>query len=150
MRNFAILGARTKTMLPPEGVANMVILDDVPVSCGIVETPEPQFDVEKPGSESSVLFRVKAFSLNYRDKNRIFSMVTKGTETGFYVIGSEFVAEVLAWARKSGEHSSWANDQSRQLIHDLEQRQNADGSWTGAYPDSCEDDTLLATAFASG
>lgn len=96
MRNFAILGAKAKTMLPPEGVVDTVVLDDVPVSCGIVETPEPEFDGEKLGSEFSVLLRVRAFSLNYRDKNRIFSMVTKGIETGFYVIGSEFVAEVLA------------------------------------------------------
>ncbi len=96
MRNFAILGEKAKTMLPREGVVDMVVLDDVPVSCGIVETPEPEFGEEKPGSELSVLVRVKAFSLNYRDKSRIFSMVTKGIDTGFYVIGSEFVGEVLA------------------------------------------------------
>lgn len=61
---------------------------------------------------------------------------------------SQAFAEVLAWAGTSSEHSSWAHDQARQLIRDLEQRQNADGSWTGAYADSCEDDPVLATAFA--
>src|SRR5437868_8598996 len=80
LRNFAILGAKARTMLPPGTPMETVVLDDVPVSCGIVETPEPELRAEGPGDEFSVLVRVKAFSLNYRDKNRIFSMVAKGSE----------------------------------------------------------------------
>jgi NADPH:quinone reductase-like Zn-dependent oxidoreductase len=96
MRNFAILGQKAKGMLPAGSRVDTVVLDDVPVSCAIVQTPEPQFVPDEPGNECRVLVRVKAFSLNYRDKNRIFSMVVKGAEEGFYVVGSEFVAEVLA------------------------------------------------------
>src|SRR5579864_4280928 len=81
-------------MLPAGSLVDHVVLDDVPVSCGIVETGEPEFR-EGPDDER-VLVRVKAFSLNYRDKNRIFSMTSNGSEEGFYVIGSEFIAEVLA------------------------------------------------------
>ena len=95
MRNFAILGAKARTMLPSGSLVDQVTLDDVTVSCGIVETAEPEFR-KGPDDERRVLVRVKAFSLNYRDKNRVFSMVTNGSAEGFYVIGSEFVAEVLA------------------------------------------------------
>lgn len=103
MRNFAILGRRAKQMLPAGTRADTVILDDVPILCGIVETPEPQFEPDAPGNEYLVLVRVKAFSLNYRDKNRIFSMAFKGAEEGFYVVGSEFVAEVLRVGSKVTE-----------------------------------------------
>jgi NADPH:quinone reductase-like Zn-dependent oxidoreductase len=96
LRNFAILGAKAKMMLPEGAMIDTIVMNDVPVTCGIVETSDPAFDREKAGGEHDVLIRVKAFSLNYRDKNRIFSMMIKGVDTGFYVVGSEFVAEVLA------------------------------------------------------
>jgi NADPH:quinone reductase-like Zn-dependent oxidoreductase len=95
MRNFAILATKIKTGLSANGLAGTVVLDEIPVHCGIVETPEPEFRKGEPENHFRVLLRVRAFSLNYRDKNRIFSMAMKGTENGFYVVGSEFVAEVL-------------------------------------------------------
>lgn len=103
MRNIAILGQKARQMLPPGARVDTVVLDDVPVACGIVETPEPEFAPDQPDNESRVLARVRAFSLNYRDKNRIFSMVFNGAEEGFYVVGSEFVAEVLAVGSKVTE-----------------------------------------------
>jgi NADPH:quinone reductase-like Zn-dependent oxidoreductase len=86
---------KAKPPLSLNGFGNTAILDDVPVHCGILDTSEPEFRKEEPGNEFRALIRVKAFSLNYRDKNRIFSMVMNGTEDGFYVVGSEFVADVL-------------------------------------------------------
>jgi NADPH:quinone reductase-like Zn-dependent oxidoreductase len=93
MRNFAILAR--KTILSADTITGTVTLDQVPVTCGIIETPAPEFRKDDPKNEFNVLVRVRAFSLNYRDKNRIFTMAVKGSENGFYVVGSEFVAEVL-------------------------------------------------------
>lgn len=93
MRNFAILG--TKAMPSADTITGTVMLDQVPITCGIIETPDPEFRKDDPKNEFSVLVRIRAFSLNYRDKNRIFMMAVKGSENGFYVVGSEFVAEVL-------------------------------------------------------
>jgi hypothetical protein len=45
-------------------------------------------------------------------------------------------------------HDSWATSQMRLLQRELISRQQRDGSWTGTAPDSCEDDPLVATAFA--
>jgi NADPH:quinone reductase-like Zn-dependent oxidoreductase len=95
MRNFAILAPGNGTIISADGFAGTVILDDVPVSCRIIETREPEFRKDEPDNKFRVLTRIRAFSLNYRDKNRIFTMVMKGAENRFYVVGSEFVAEVL-------------------------------------------------------
>ena len=80
-------------------ICQTVTLDDVTVHCGIVHTPDPQFLPDSPEHENSVLVQVKAFSLNYRDKSLIFKMVRKGTDTGFFVIGSDFAGEALAVGR---------------------------------------------------
>jgi NADPH:quinone reductase-like Zn-dependent oxidoreductase len=95
MRNFAILATSTKTFFSADSLAGTVLLDDVPVRCSILETPDPEFHRNRAENKFHVLVRIKAFSLNYRDKNRIFTMALKGGENGFYVVGSEFVAEVL-------------------------------------------------------
>jgi hypothetical protein len=42
----------------------------------------------------------------------------------------------------------WAEDCRRELRAALTARQSREGSWQGAAPDSCEDEPLLATAFA--
>jgi hypothetical protein len=39
-------------------------------------------------------------------------------------------------------------DQRRALVHDLSARQEANSSWVSEAPDSCEDDPVVATAFA--
>lgn len=95
MRNFAILPTANTRAFSADGLGGTVIMDDVPVHCRIVETPEPKFRKAEPENRFRVLVRIRAFSLNYRDKNRIFTMAMKGAANGFYVIGSEFVAEVL-------------------------------------------------------
>ena len=94
MRNFAVFAANAKPTLSRSDAIGKIVMDDIVVGCGIVETPEPQFHASDPANEHRVLVRVRAFSLNYRDKNRIFSMLVHGGQRGFYVVGSEFVAEV--------------------------------------------------------
>jgi NADPH:quinone reductase-like Zn-dependent oxidoreductase len=96
MRSFAILGAWVEERHPGCGAIQTVVMDDVPIRCAVMHTADPVFDHAEPANRRKVLVRVKAFSLNYRDKNRIFTMVRNGSGHGFYPIGSEFVAEVLA------------------------------------------------------
>ena len=63
---------------------------------GVIDTTEPAFDPDAPAQADQVLLKVRAFSCNYRDKNLIFKMTTKGPQTSFYVLGSEFCGEVVA------------------------------------------------------
>jgi NADPH:quinone reductase-like Zn-dependent oxidoreductase len=81
---------------PPHAGAERVEMDGVGVGCAVVETPEPAFDERDPANARRVLVRVRAFSCNYRDKGRIFRAVEAVRETGFYVVGSELVGEVVA------------------------------------------------------
>jgi hypothetical protein len=46
------------------------------------------------------------------------------------------------------EDRLWVTGQGKALAHDVVERQDDDGSWAGRTPDSCEDDAILATAFA--
>jgi NADPH:quinone reductase-like Zn-dependent oxidoreductase len=95
LRNFAIFGAKTKQLLESSSLVGRVVLDGIPVDCGMIESPAPVFKSGDAANDNRVLVRVRAFSVNYRDKNRIFTMAMKGTDTGYYVIGSEFVAEIV-------------------------------------------------------
>lgn len=44
--------------------------------------------------------------------------------------------------------NGWARRLGAALVSELETRQSDDGSWRGLAPDSCEDEPVLATAFA--
>jgi hypothetical protein len=57
---------------------------------------------------------------------------------------AQSLAEVLVALRS--DHPRLV-EQARALAHDLSARQEANGSWAGRIPDSCEDDPILATAF---
>jgi NADPH:quinone reductase-like Zn-dependent oxidoreductase len=95
LRNFAIFGDSARETHSRNAAISTVMLNDVAVHCGVIDTPVPVFDRDDPVNTDRVLFRVKAFSLNYRDKNRIFTMCVRGQSDGFYVVGSEFLGEVL-------------------------------------------------------
>jgi hypothetical protein len=58
---------------------------------------------------------------------------------------AQALATILA---RSDPMPHWAEDYRRGLRAGLTARQSRDGSWQGAAPDSCEDEPLLATAFA--
>jgi NADPH:quinone reductase-like Zn-dependent oxidoreductase len=70
-------------------------MDDVAVHCSIMEAPDPAFNRQDQANEHMVFIRVKAFSLNYRDKNRIFSVTVKAPAGSYYIVGSEFCGEVV-------------------------------------------------------
>ncbi|MEA3212954.1 MAG: hypothetical protein QOE70_6011 [Chthoniobacter sp.] len=57
-------------------------------------------------------------------------------------------AAALSLASVSPELGDWAAGQRRALTADLLTAQHSDGAWSGACPDSFEDDPLVATAFA--
>lgn len=58
--------------------------------------PEPDFDLSMPRHAQRVVVRTKAFSCNYRDKFEILEAFNSMPDDGFFGIGSEFVAEVVA------------------------------------------------------
>jgi NADPH:quinone reductase-like Zn-dependent oxidoreductase len=96
MRNLAICGAEAARRRAGNPSIRRLAVNGVPVTCGIVETQPPAFDPGAAENAHQVLVRVRAFSCNYRDKGQIFKMAQNGPTGSFYVIGSEFVGEVLA------------------------------------------------------
>lgn len=61
---------------------------------------------------------------------------------------AQALTAVLALPFRDRAIADWAAQQRHLLETDLAIQQHADGSWTGTAPESCEDDPLLATAFA--
>jgi NADPH:quinone reductase-like Zn-dependent oxidoreductase len=96
MRNVAICGRGIPALQPLNGSLRAICMDGVHVLCGLVETAEPAFDVADPATAHDVLVRVRAFSCNYRDKALILNVAVTGRADGFYVVGSEFVADVVS------------------------------------------------------
>ena len=68
----------------------------VPVNFQLVRSDPPEFDAANVNHRDSVLVRVRGFSLNYRDKAIILELAHSLPEGGFFPIGSEFSAEVVA------------------------------------------------------
>ncbi len=62
---------------------------------------------------------------------------------------AQALAAVFPLATISTAFRPWATAQRHALTADLLARQNSDGSWTGNCPHSFEDDSLVATAFAT-
>lgn len=97
MRNIAICGSDIQRLTPLGQPAIQTInLEGVTVRCGLIETSDPQFNRSAPENQEKVLVKIKAFSCNYRDKALILKMATRGPANSFYVVGSEFVGEVVA------------------------------------------------------
>lgn len=95
MRNVAICGSNVKTSITSPSSISTIEMDGVSVFCGLIHNEDIQFDNQLPENRFSVLVRKIAFSCNYRDKNLIFKMATKGPANCFYVVGSDFVGEVI-------------------------------------------------------
>jgi NADPH:quinone reductase-like Zn-dependent oxidoreductase len=96
VRNIAVCGHNVGGLSGPEPAIQHFSLNGVPISCGIIHTKVPLFEPAAPDNENRVLLQVRAFSCNYRDRALIFRAISRGHGNGYYVIGSEFVAEVLA------------------------------------------------------
>jgi len=73
-----------------------------PVRFALLRSEAPAFDPARPEDRARVLLRVKAFSLNFRDKAIILGALTQGQQP--FAIGSEFAGEVVA----AGEDASSA------------------------------------------
>jgi NADPH:quinone reductase-like Zn-dependent oxidoreductase len=85
-------------MLPHESVEQFE-LEGVPLMCGLLQTPPPEFDGAAHENRDRVLVRKRAFSCNYRDKGIIFTALKGGRKYAKYAyatIGSEFAGEVIA------------------------------------------------------
>ena len=93
MRNLAIFGAAGAHPGAAGFAFPALEIDEMVVRCGIIRTPDPAFDPRAPEHARTVLARVRAFSCNYRDKGFMFDLQKQPADR-FFVIGSEFVAEV--------------------------------------------------------
>jgi NADPH:quinone reductase-like Zn-dependent oxidoreductase len=96
MRNVAICGSQVQRATPTgQSAIQTISLEGVTVRCGLIETPDIQFDRFSPETSNQVLVKIRAFSCNYRDKALILKMATNGPAHTFYVVGSEFMGEVV-------------------------------------------------------
>lgn len=95
MRCLAICSQEMKTLRPQDRSIETITLDGVPVTVGLITLADPPFDRGAAENRQNVLVKVKAFSCNYRDKTLIFMGLSKLTPSAFYVLGSEFVGEVM-------------------------------------------------------
>ncbi len=107
------------------GTANhaerQVGINGVNLTVDLLEVDTPTFDpLMQP---DLVWIRIKGFSCNYRDK-ALMLMAAQGEKAGYYVIGSEFVGEVIAVGTnvntlKPGDrvigNNSWPNTLDGQL-----------------------------------
>src|SRR5262249_20762329 len=95
MRNVAILGNKTRELLANNPSVSTINLHGVPGNCGIVATMPPAFESGEKDRRKA-LVKITAFSCNYRDQALILAACRKGPENSFYIIGSDFVGEVIA------------------------------------------------------
>lgn len=95
MRNIAICGRHVKDLVSSPSYISTLELNGISVSCGLIHTDDLKFDRQAPENRFNVLVKIIAFSCNYRDKSLIFKMSTKAPDQSFYVVGSDFVGEVV-------------------------------------------------------
>jgi NADPH:quinone reductase-like Zn-dependent oxidoreductase len=94
MRKLVVFGGGSEPNSHPR--AEALTMDGAAVRFGFLEDDPPEFDRTDPKNSHAVLTRVKAFSLNYRDKNRIFKTSCQAPADKYYALGSEFAGEVMA------------------------------------------------------
>jgi len=95
MKNIAICGNKIGRAVFDYNSIETIEMNGVPLRCGLIHTKDTHFDRNHPENRFSVLVKKRAFSCNYRDKNLILKMATRGSEDSFYVVGSDFVGEVI-------------------------------------------------------
>jgi NADPH:quinone reductase-like Zn-dependent oxidoreductase len=100
MRNLAICGDQlNQSQVKILGTAP-IELDSIHLLAGLLETPDINFNPVLPENQERVLIKKTAFSCNYRDKGLMLTASSKLTGDRYYVIGSEFVGEVVAVGTK--------------------------------------------------
>lgn len=96
MKTVAICGAKVETIMSADSFVDHIEIEGIKVNCGIIHTKDITFSSSDPSLSNHVLFQVKAFSCNYRDKRIILETATNAPANRFNAIGSEFVGVVLA------------------------------------------------------
>jgi NADPH:quinone reductase-like Zn-dependent oxidoreductase len=94
MKSLAICGSEMPRLHPGNTSFGELRMEGMPVLCGLVESEPPRFDPGDPAFAAMARVRVRAVSCNYRDKALILKATTRVGEERFWVVGSEFVAEV--------------------------------------------------------
>ena len=95
MRNFAICGDKIEPSYINNDVIKTLDVEGIKVNLGLIHTKNIDFDPNNPENEFMVVIKTKAFSCNYRDKSMILNAATMKLNKSFYVVGSEFVGEVV-------------------------------------------------------
>ena len=96
MKNLVVLNQNAARRAAECKVAATVDMHGVPVTIGIVETPDARFDATAPHRAKHVLVRVKAISCSYRDKSVVLAAAMGEIGDDITPIGTEFVGEVIA------------------------------------------------------
>ena len=94
-RKVAILGPGLNSLFPHVSYAEHLELDGLPVSCGLITIPKSSYLRYLEHNPASVLIRVIGFSCNYRDKAGLMRMAASSPPFAYYVLGSEFVGEIV-------------------------------------------------------
>jgi NADPH:quinone reductase-like Zn-dependent oxidoreductase len=100
MRNLAICGDNLHLSQAKILGSSPIELDSIPLLAGLLETPNIDFDPDLTENRQRVLVRKIAFSCNYRDKGFMLTAAPHLRDNRYYVIGSEFVGEVVAVGRE--------------------------------------------------
>lgn len=95
MSAVAVLTDAARPLYADNPSATTFNMHGQPVHIARLRLPAPGFSPASLEHRNKVLVRTRAFSCNYRDQSMIISTARK-REAGFYVIGSEFSAEVVA------------------------------------------------------
>jgi len=99
MRNAAVGGPGLSALQALNPTLGSVVIDGVSVACAEVQTQEPEFDAEDASSARRLLLRVRGFACSAADRGRL--VAAAGFPGGsFYVMGSEFVADVVEVGRE--------------------------------------------------
>ncbi len=96
MKTVAICGSKVKEIMSAESFVDSIEIEGIKVNCGVIHTKDLTFSSNDPALSHFVLFQVKAFSCNYRDKRLILNTATKAPANRFNAVGSEFVGVVIA------------------------------------------------------
>src|SRR5215475_12510038 len=99
MRTFAICGRAIPATRVHGDSAQAVAIDGARIVCGIIEAADRALDRTSDATAHNVLVRVRGFSCNYRDKTFILRAAARLPRNKFFVIGSEFVGDVVAVGR---------------------------------------------------
>lgn len=100
MRNIAVSNVQLcETQHAVE--RDIICIDDISIVCSMLLAKSPAFNPADPKHRHSVLVKTRAFSCNYRDKTLFLVALHKHQDEkrSYYVIGSEFVADVVSVGR---------------------------------------------------